>query len=485
MNMSEGISTLSREDLLALVAELQGQVIALQERVVQLAADNQALLAENEQLKRSAKRQATPFSKGTRAKQPKRPGRKPGEGTFSFRQAPHPEEITESPVDVPVNLESCPACGGKLAEERVDFAYITELPPMPRPRVTQYRVWVCRCTGCGRQVRGEHSDLSPDQYGATAHRVGPRAMAAAHALHYQVGIPVRKVPLVLDLLAGMELTQGAITQDALRRARGTVSTAYQELRDSVRDSPAVYTDDTGWKVGGENAHLMAFDTEEATIYQVRPRHRHQEVQEIVPRNYQGVMVTDRGRSYEAHSFRKVQQQKCLAHLQKTLSTLLEKKKGRAREFGENLKMLFRMALELWEDYHAGEKADFVTKAAELRFVTSYLLRERSLRDPDNRHLLKVLRRYHQRGELLRFLEDPSIEPTNNRAERALRPAVIARKVSQCSKNEAGANAFSAFKSVVQTLVKRGTHPVVEALYTLFRFPEDFHLLLARPPQTGR
>ena len=57
------------------------------------------------------------------------------------------------------------------------------------------------------------------------------------------------------------------------------------------------------------------------------------------------MVTDRGRSYEAHSFRKVRQQKCLAHLQKTLSILLEKRRGRAREFGENLKMLFGMALD--------------------------------------------------------------------------------------------------------------------------------------------
>lgn len=78
--------------------------------------------------------------------------------------------------------------------------------------VTRYRVWVCSCTGCGCKVRGEHPDLAPDQYGATAHRLGPRAMAAAHALHYQVGIPVRKTPLVLSLLTGLKLTQGAITQ---------------------------------------------------------------------------------------------------------------------------------------------------------------------------------------------------------------------------------------------------------------------------------
>ncbi|HZA22432.1 MAG TPA: transposase, partial [Dehalococcoidia bacterium] len=434
MSCSEDIASLSREDLVSLVAELQRQVMALQDQVTQLAADKQELLVEVDRLTRQSKRQATPFSKGTRSHQPKRPGRKPGQGTFTFRQAPSPEEITEPPVDVPVTLESCPGCGGRLVEERVDFAYITDLPPLPRPKVTQYRVWVCRCTACSRKIRGEHPNLASAQYGATAHRLGPRAMAAAHVLHYQVGIPVRKVPLVLALLTGMELTQGAITQDALRRAKGTVGAAYRQLRSAVRDSPAVYTDDTGWKVGGENAHLMAFDTDQATVYQVRPRHRHQEVQEVIPRNYLGVIVTDRGRSYEAHSFSQVKQQKCLAHLQKTLSTLLEKKKGRARELGENLKMLFGMALDLWDEYHAGAVADFEARAAELRFVISYQLRERTLRDPDNRHLLK-----------------------------ALRPAVIARKVSQCSKNEAGAYAFSAFKSVVQTLAKRGAGSIVEAL----------------------
>ena len=223
---------------------------------------------------------------------------------------------------MPRTLEFCLRCGGKLKEQRADFAYVTELPPLPRPRVTQYRVWVCRCTGCGRQVRGEHPDLASDQYGATAHRLGPHAMAAAHALHYQVGIPVRKVPLVLGLLTGLELTQGAITQDALRQARGRVGQKYQELRAGVRESPVVYTDDTGWKVGGDNAHLMAFATGQATVYQVRPRHWHQEVQEVIPRNYQGVMGTDRGRSYEDKSFRRVKQRKCLAHLQRTLSELL-------------------------------------------------------------------------------------------------------------------------------------------------------------------
>ena len=62
-------------------------------------------------------------------------------------------------------------------------------------------------------------------------------MAAAHVLRYGVGVPVRKVPAVLRALTGVELSQGAISQDALRRARGAVGDAYHKLRGSVRASP--------------------------------------------------------------------------------------------------------------------------------------------------------------------------------------------------------------------------------------------------------
>jgi transposase len=284
---------------------------------------------------------------------------------------------------------------------------------------------------------------------------------------------VRKVPLVLSLLTGMELTQGAITQDALGRARGKVGQKYQELRAGVRNAPAVYTDDTGWKVGGENAHLMAFDTDQATVYQVRLRHRHQEVQEVVPQNYQGVMGTDRGRSYEDKSFRWVKQQKCLAHLQRTLSEVLARKKGRARDLAEGTGELLRLAVRLGEEYHWGSRGEFDQRVPEVRFALSYRLRDRPLKDQDNQKLLRMLRRYHQRGELLCFLEQPEVEPTNNRVERMLRPAVIARKVSQCSKTWSGADAFATFTSVIQTILKKGTpSSVAEALADLFRAPQS-------------
>jgi hypothetical protein len=71
---------------------------------------------------------------------------------------------------------------------------------------------------------------------------------------------------------------------------------------------------------------------------------------------------------------------------------------------------------------------------------------------------------------VRFLADPAIDPTHHRAERAWRPAGIARKGSQCSKNGAGAHALEVFTSVVRTLAKQGADALVEGLYLLFRSP---------------
>ena len=250
------------------------------------------------------------------------------------------------------------------------------ISPIPRPQVTQYRVAVCRCTVCGTQVRGQHPDVAPDQYGATAHRVGERAMAAAHGLHYGVGIPVRKVPVVLEVLTGVTLTQGAITQDAMRRAADTVGMAYEQLRTTVPAQPVVHTDDTGWRVGGEPAYLMAFETDAATVYQIRSQHRHEEVQEVIPPDYDGVMVTDRGRSYDAQAFDDVKQQKCLAHILRSISDVVATKKGRARDFGERLKALLQDAMQLWHAFHAGEVTDFATEAQPLWDAITHHLRPR-------------------------------------------------------------------------------------------------------------
>ena len=443
--------------------DLIGKVDRLQERNARLTTTIKELRNQLAAAQRAGKRQAAPFSKGERVSKPRRPGRKPGTGNFSYRKPPAMDELTAPPVDVAVAADSCPGCGGILEHEGESLAYVTDIPQMPRPQVTEYRVQVCRCRSCGRRVRGRHRDVGPDQYGASAHRVGRRVMAAAHMLHYGVGIPVRRVPVVLRALTGVELSQSAITQDALRRARGAVGDAYHRLRESVRESAVVHTDDTGWRVGGEGAFLMAFETDDATVYQVRGRHRNEEVREVVPADYAGVMVTDRARSYDARALSGVRQQKCLAHVLRSISEVVQTKVGRGRTpdrsrghgFGKRLSELLREAMELRESERRGEVVDYVGETERLRREVSHHLRDRPMSDRDNLRLQNELGWQDDRGNLLRFLDDAGIGPTNNRAERALRGAVIARKVSHCSRNEAGADAFSVFTSVIRTLARSG------------------------------
>jgi transposase len=449
------LAELSREQLVALVLEMAAQVEALRARL--------------DEQERRGKRQAAPFSKGTRVASPKRPGRKPGRGNFRRREAPEPEQLTEPPIDVPVAEAACPLCGGDLAHERVDDASIVDLPVVVRPRARAFRVAVGRCRRCGVAVRGAHPEIATDQRGATAHRLGPRLRAAAHHLHYGLGIPVRKLPAVLELLAGVRLTQGAITHDALRRAEGPVGAEYEALRHGVRRAPYVHTDDTGWREDGEPAWLMTFETDVATVYQVRPRHRSEEVREVVPADYQGVMVTDRGTSYDAVELAGVKQQKCLAHVLRSLSGVLGKKSGKARWFAARLKALLQEALALWREGRAGPVRDLADRARWLKAAIAAHLRDRRLKDPDNQRLLDGLGRCSDAGSLVRFLDEPSIEPTNNRAERALRPAVIARKVSQCTKNARGTAAFEAWTSVVRTLSRSKVGPaLLDALVRLLQ-----------------
>ena len=113
----------------------------------------------------------------------------------------------------------------------------------------------------------------------------------------------------------------------------------------------------------------------------------------------------------------------------------------------------RQALALRAKKNEMDAARYRERIQKLEDALSWHLRHRYLRDADNQKLLDGVGLQHDRGRLLRFLKEDGLEPTNNRAERDLRPAVIARKVSHCSRNVAGARAFEAFTSVIQTLRK--------------------------------
>jgi transposase len=448
------LDSLSRYDLIGLIRELQRH--------------NEDLRKQIEELQRKDKRSAVPFSKGQRQKNPKRPGRKPGQGAFTRRPGPPAEASGGPPVDVPVVETRCPFCGGSLEREEPEEASVTDMPAAPEPEVRLFKVHVCRCQKCGRKTRGTHPDVAASQYGATAHRLGPRIKAVAHALHYGHGVPVRRLPAILREMTGIAITQSALTQDALKQAAGPVGAAYRELRQQVRHAPVTYTDDTSWRVGGDGAYWMAFDTDQQTVYQIRPQHGNQQVRELIPGDYRGTLVTDRFSSYEAQELAGVAQHKCLSHLIRNVAEVVQSKTGRAKVFGSELKALLQDANALWRQQRTGTVSGLAAQSEKIEQELTYLLRRRRLRDVDNQRLLDGIGLQHDRQRVLNFLYHPEVEPTNNRAERALRPAVIARKVSHCSKNQREAEAFAAFTSVARTTVKKCVATVTDVFHRLIK-----------------
>ena len=466
------------------IEELEIENGVLRERLEQADEEIDRLRRENEQLRKELKAAGRGAKRGKRTPKahPKRPGRKAGQGPFRCRQAPPAGgSSSEPPMEVPVTVTQCPCCGGELRYERTDEATVTDMPQAAQPEVKCYAVEVRRCERCGQGVRGQHPDVAPDQYGATAHRVGPRVKAAAHTVHYGMGVPVRKLPAILREFTGIAVTQSALTQDALKKSEGVIGTAYQELRAGVATAPAVYTDDTGWRIHGETAHLMTFDTDQATVFQIRRRHRNQEVRELVPGDYAGVMITDRGKSYDAEKLLGVKQQKCLDHLKENIKEVLERKTGRARSFGLKLKGILQEARQLWRDQRAGKAENFQAEVERIEEDLTIHLRARFLKDKDNQRLLDGIGLQHDRGRILLFLHDPAIEPTNNRGERSLRPAVIARKLSHGSKNERGAEAFAGFISVIQTAAKSRGCSLIDTLQNLFQSKSHEASTKAHPP----
>jgi len=247
-------------ELEALVARLEATVVELtaarvadRERIAELSARNaelEKLLAES---RRSGKRQAAPFSKGSPKPEPKRPGRKSGEdhGRHGHRAAPAgpPDRTLEAPLP-----GCCPDCGGPLDHERDADQWQVDLPPV-RPVVTRFRLGVGRCRDCGRRVQGRHPEQASDALGAAGSQVGPVAKAWAVWLHYGLGLSFGKCAQLLARL-GIEVTAGALSQAA--QATGTdLVPVHDQLVERAQASGMVVMDETGWSLAGRRQQRLA------------------------------------------------------------------------------------------------------------------------------------------------------------------------------------------------------------------------------------
>lgn len=442
----------TREELLEIIRALREENALLKKRI--------------EELERQQRKYVAPHSRGQRKADPKKAGRKAGEGSFTYRQIPKPEEIDGPAIDVPVP-NTCTACGyqGELQLLKTDLAWITELPEAKRFTITEYRVPVMLCPQCGQRVRGQHADLAPDQCGATAHRLGKQLVATLLATRYELGIPERKLPRLAEMTLGLRVTQSAVNQMATRIA--APGKALQQhlsgLTEQLRSAQYVHHDDTGWRIGGQTAWVSGFRSSHVALFTINNQHTRLELLDTL-KDFNGVLVVDRFKVYDSHDLSHLQQQKCLAHLLRNIDEVLveqQGKRGQGKRYPERLKALLQESLQMHKAFLVDNitQAQLGEKAAELNQKLDDLLLRPPLKNRANERLRKGLLKQHLKGRILHFLNNPDIPPTNNAAERQLRNVVTTRKVSQCSKTALGAMNYASIKSVVETARLRGEDPV--------------------------
>lgn len=439
-------------ELEAETARLGSENERLRAEAARLEARERELVAQVEELRRTAKRQAAPFSKGEPKASPRRPGRKPGEAYGRKARRALPDQVDEV-VAVPLP-EACPHCGGALVLERVASQYQEDLP-FVRPYVCRYEIAIGRCLSCRRRIQARHPEQTSDALGAAAAQIGPRAVALAASLNKELGLPVAKVARALRELGGLEVTPGGLQQALARAARSCVPT-YAALVAGIRASPAVACDETGWRVGGRRQWLWDFVGEGITVYRISPGRGYEQAAEVLGHDFAGVIERDGWAPYRR--FQHARHQSCLAHLLRRCREMIaDAERGQAR-VPHALRRILRDALVLRDRHAAGSLApeELAREVQALEARVDKLLAGR-VSHPPNRRLLAHLRT--ERAHLLTFLTIPGVEATSWRAEQALRPAVCNRKHWGGNRSWAGAKTQQVLMSVFRSCRQQGVEPV--------------------------
>jgi transposase len=401
-----------------------------------------------ETLSRAGKRQAAPFARGLPKTDPKRPGRKAGEeyGTKAFRAVPPViGEVHEAPLPA-----CCPRCGGRsFIETQIKQQYQAEIPR--RPIYRQFNVAVGRCACCGRRVQGHHPLQTSDALGCCASQIGPEAQTAVVMLNKQLGLSQGKISGFFQMYFGIKLTRGGSCQIMLRAARRCQGN-YQALVQRVQQSDWIVPDETGWRIGGLLAWLHVAVTADVTAYLIARQRGFLASVLLIGEDYTGNLTHDGWSPYL--SFRLALHQTCLGHLLNRCKELLETAVGGAVLFPRRVKALLQESLEVRDRRDAGaiQPATAARQGRELERRMEALIAPPKTHAGNERlaaHLWK-----HQ-NELFTFLAFPGIDATNHRAEQAIRPAVVNRKVWGGNRTESGAVAQAILMTVLFTCRQQG------------------------------
>jgi transposase len=378
----------------------------------------------------------------------KRPGRKKGHAP-ALRPVPEHIDVHQ---DTPLPLDErgracCPHCRSILCDLKEHQRLVEDIVPA-RVQVTAYHTTSGFCTGCQRRVESRAPEQPPAADVPHA-QLGINAIATGVLLRVKHRLPFRSVAQVFADLPGLSVSPGTIARQ-VQRVAGLLEKDYQGLLLELRAAEVNYADETGWNTDGQKGQLWAVTNPTTTAYHVDESRGSKVIQKLLGKAYSGTLVSDFCSAYSPMDCKK---QKCNTHLLRELVTCAEKyPEFAAGKFFIKSKRLIKEMLLLkgrWDKL--GDRRYFArVKRLEKRLE---VLANGSYEQADERRIAARMRRH--RTELTAFLHHKNLDGTNNAAERAIRPAVVARKISGGSRSKAGADAWAKLASLVRTAGQRG------------------------------
>jgi len=410
--------------LLPLVGQLQAALARIAELEKRLAAaERPAKTPDNSSL---------PPSKGQKP-DVQAGGKPPRHGRPGVARAlePNPDRIADA------KLEACPHCAAAWPEapQTPQMVYDRiELPPA-RPDVTRVRLFGGRCGCCGkRAVASAPAELEPGS------PFGKSIEALVVYLHYAQAIGLERLRAVMDEVFGLCISEGAIS-NILARAQAPLGAAAATIAAQVAASAVVASDETSVRVAGKTWWEWVFVTGVCVLHLIRPSRGAAMVRALFGAQRPRVWVSDSFGSQRGHAD---QWQVCLAHLLRDAQYAIDC--GDAG-FSAAFKRLLLRAIAI------GRRRDRLRDTTLKQYRADLDRRlDRVLALPRCGEAADRLRRRiaRDREHLFVFVTDRDVPATNNASERALRPSVIFRKVTNGFRSQWGADTYAAFRSVAST-----------------------------------
>jgi len=433
------------------------QLAQLQQKHQKLIEHNSALRRQVAQLRQQLKTQPRPapppFIKPAApdSRHRKTPGQKPGHAA-ALRPAPAHIDVHQQvplPIDT-AGVVSCPHCKTQLSEVKHHERVVEEIIPV-KLQTTCFHCISGYCPSCRKHIESR-ADEQPPAADLPHAQLGINALTWAAVMRVCYRMPLRQITALFQQL-GLKMSPGAIAKQLQRMSRW-LHGQYHRLQLSLRLAGVVHADETGWRTNGRNGYLWTLTNAEHTLYHIDRSRSGRVIADLLGSDFgsdgQGTLVSD---FYGAYRQFKGSQQKCLAHLLRELkdsATRRPELSGHA--FFRKCKRLIKEMLKL-KTHREHLKPAAYAHQVELLEKRLAKLGQKRWDDEDADRLANRLRKYG--GQLTTFLHKKEVDGTNNAAERALRPAVVMRKISGGSRSAAGARAWAILASVMRTAQQQG------------------------------